>query len=265
MNKVALLIPHYNNPKGLVKSILSIQKEENLDVFIIDDGSKKEAINQEEISKSFKANGTIFFKFLEENCGIENALNSGLDWINQSGAYVFVARLDCGDVCLQNRFYLQEKFLTDNPDIMLVGANIICTDTEGNKLYDLVYPEKSEQIRKKMYLNSMFSHPCSMYRLKVIDEVGKYPTNYKAAEDYAFFFKIVRKFKTHNLQDFLLEYEINPTGISQTKRKSQVMGRIKIILDNFYFGFWPIYGLLRNIALYIIPNKFILKIKKLIK
>lgn len=263
MNKTALLIPHYNNPEGLTKSLLSIHRDEQLDVFVIDDGSSKDKIDEKGAKDSFQAQGQIKFKYLEKNQGIENALNNGLDWILGEKIYEYIARLDCGDICLDKRFSIQEDFLNKNPDIMLVGANIICVGTDGSFLYNLYYPEKTENIRKKMYLNSMFSHPCSMYRVKVVEEIGKYPTNHHAAEDYAYFFKIVRKYSTYNIQQFLLKYEINPQGISQTKRRFQVKGRIKIILENFYFGFWPIYGLLRNIILYIVPNKLLIRIKKM--
>jgi glycosyltransferase involved in cell wall biosynthesis len=261
MSHVALLMPHYNNPEGLLRSLSSIDAEEHIDIYIVDDGSTKETIDEAATLNAFKASGNIYFKYLSKNVGIENALNKGLDWIMAQNKYRFIARLDCGDICLEKRFEIQEKFLTENPDIMLVSSNIICIDTEGNFLYNLDFPATSEEIKKKMYLNSMFSHPCSMFPAKIIDTVGKYPTKYKAAEDYALFFKIVRNYKTANIQQYLLKYEINPNGISHTKRKSQVMGRIRVILDHFYFGFWPIYGLLRSIVLYVLPHWLILKVK----
>ena len=39
MNKVVLLIPYYNNSEGLLKSLRSIDQNEELDVMIVDDGS----------------------------------------------------------------------------------------------------------------------------------------------------------------------------------------------------------------------------------
>lgn len=38
-NKLVVLIPHYNDPDGLIKSLLSIDEEEKIDLLIIDDGS----------------------------------------------------------------------------------------------------------------------------------------------------------------------------------------------------------------------------------
>lgn len=261
MNETVLLIPHFNNPSGLISSLSSIDKSECIDIVIVDDGSRRYKIEETVVNNSFKASGNITYLYLIENLGIEYALNLGLDFIIEQNKYKYIARLDCGDICLGKRFKIQEAFLREKPEIKLVGSNVICTNLEGVFLYKFLYPEKSEEIKNKMFLNSMFIHPGVMFATEVIAVVGKYPTNYKAAEDYAFFFKIVKKFKTANIQEFLLQYEINPSGISLSKRKLQVWSRIRIIIDNFYFGFWPIYGLLRNMILYILPNSLIQKIK----
>jgi glycosyltransferase involved in cell wall biosynthesis len=263
MNEVVLLIPHFNSPQALKSSIESIDASEKIDIVIVDDGSKKHKIEEATLSSSFKANGSIIYLYLKDNLGIESALNYGLDYIKEQKQYHYIARLDCGDICLGKRFQKQASFLKSNPEIKLVGSNGFAVLPDGKFLYNLVYPENHDAIKNRMYVNSMFLHPCVMFASEVIDVVGKYPTNYKAAEDYAFFFKIVKEFKTANIQEFLLQYEINPSGISLSKRKLQVWSRIRIIKDNFYFGFWPIYGLLRNLILYFFPNSIIQKIKEI--
>ena len=262
MNNVIILIPHFNNFKGLCDSIFSIEKEEKVDVLIVDDGSTTSQIKESELLKFQKFNGTISFIYNKENLGIEHVLNQGLKFILEKKVYKYISRLDCGDFCLENRFYLQEKYLKNHLQCKLVGSNAIAIDTNGKELYKTILPENSNTIKNKMYLNAMFLHPTVMFCSSIINEIGYYPTEYKAAEDYAFFFKIVQKYETHNIQKFLLKYEINTKGISLLKRNQQVSSRIQIIKDNFYFGFWPFYGLLRNYALrYLIPQKIINWIK----
>lgn len=259
MNKLVLLIPHYNNFKGLLKSIKSIDSKEYLDILIVDDGSSIE-IEEVKVQSNFKANGVVFFHYLNKNRGIEHALNAGLKIIKEKN-YVFTARLDCGDVCKPQRFKKQQEFLEGNT-IHLVGSNVTFIDECDNFLYNLKLPEFHAQIIRKMYLNSMLIHPSVMFKNDVLDKVGFYPTKYKAAEDYAFFFKIMKKFKVANLQEFLVCCELNEKGISTLKRKQQVKSRINIILDNFYIGFYPIYGLIRSFILLITPQKLILSLKK---
>lgn len=262
MNNVIVLIPHFNNFSGLCTSLLSIEKDEKVDVLIVDDGSTLNKIKEDELLKHQKFNGTISFIYNKENLGIEHVLNQGLKHINSVNTYKYIARLDCGDLCLENRFFSQEKYLHDNSNCKLVGSNAVAIDLTGKELYKTTLPEFSNEIKNKMFVNAMFLHPTVMFCTSLINEIGFYPTKYKAAEDYAFFFKIVQKHQTHNIQRFLLKYEINPNGISLSMRKKQVSSRIQIIKDNFYFGFWPIYGLFRNYALrYFISQKFINWIK----
>lgn len=263
MNNIALLIPHYNNPFGLLESIKSIGKNEFIDVFIVDDGSSKKIV-EKTIREAFTANGIIHFKYLQKNKGIETALNEGLQIILKNN-YSFVARLDCGDTCLKNRFKKQFLFLKENPTIAVVGSYVTFVDKKGKLLYKLKLPLKDEVIRKKMYENAMLIHPSIMIRCEVLKKVGLYPTKYKSAEDLALFFKIMKNHKMANLNEFLVTCEYNEEGISVKKRKTQLKSRIKLILDNFYFGLSPIKGLLRAILAYIIPIKLITYFKSKIK
>lgn len=265
MNKTILLIPHYNNPLGLMKSLSSINSIENIDVLVVDDGSNNKPFDEGMVNNSFNANGSVFYIYSKVNQGIEFALNSGLEFIIKKNQYQFIARLDCGDVCLGNRFQIQEVFLINNPKIKLIGSNSIAVDPFGKFLYKTIYPQKHKEIQKKMFVNSMFLHPTVMFAIDVLPVIGRYPLNYKSAEDYAFFFKFVQVYETGNLQDFLVQYEINQTGISFSKRTEQVSSRIRVIWDNYYFGFWPIYGLLRNYLILIIPYSIIQNIKKALK
>ncbi|MHC0444410.1 glycosyltransferase [Flavobacterium sp. 3-218] len=263
MNKVVLLIPYYNNSEGLVKTLRSIDQDEEVDVLIIDDGSLNK-FDENEILSSFKAKGKVFFKYLEINKGIETALNTGLKIIIERG-YSFIARLDCGDICIGKRFAIQEKFLNNYEYIKIVGSNVLAVDSNDRFLYSINLPLNDRDIKNKMYLNSMLIHPAIMFSVEILKTVGLYPLNYKSAEDYAFFFSISKLYKMANIPEYLTQIEINEKGISLQKRKQQVLSRIKIIKENFYFGFYPIYGLIRNYILLILPYRFILFLKQIKK
>ena len=260
MANIIVLIPHYNNFKSLIKSIQSINENIEVDILIVDDGSQQDKIEKEKIEKIYNI-GKIFFDFLPQNRGIEFALNRGLQIIETMG-YDLIGRLDCGDLCVENRFTIQTQFLEKNKDIYLVGTWANVLNSKGALEYVLKHPTQHNVIKKLMYLNSMFVHPSVVFRSKVVKEVGYYPTTYKAAEDYAFFFNIARKFKTANLPIPLLNYVIDENSISSLKRKTQVKSRIRVILSNFYFGYYPVYGLLRNMFLFFISRETSNFIKK---
>ncbi|WP_166921427.1 glycosyltransferase [Flavobacterium poyangense] len=261
MNSVVLLIPYYNNNEGLLKSLKSIDKDEELDVLIVDDGSINK-FNEDDVRTNFNAKGSITFEYLKSNKGIETALNTGLKIIIQKG-YKYIARLDCGDVCLGKRFGTQEKFLKEHEDIKIVGSNVLAVDENDVFLYSIRLPLKDQDIKNKMFFNSMLIHPAILFSVEILKKVGFYPLNYKSAEDYAFFFMISKTFKMANIEEYLTQIEINGNGISLKRRRQQVKSRIVIIKENFYFGFYPIYGLIRNYMLLYLPYYFILFIKKM--
>ncbi|MCL7761849.1 glycosyltransferase [Polaribacter sp. Z014] len=263
MNKVILLIPHYNNPNGLYKSLKSIGIDEFLDIIVVDDGSTIK-FDESKVTSSYLGKGVVSFKYLKENKGIEIALNQGLEFI-LSKKYKLTARLDCGDICVKDRFKIQEKFLELNNEVALVGSNVDFVNLNGDLVYTLKVPEKDKLIRKKMFINAMHIHPTIMFKNNILEIIGLYPIEYKAAEDYAFFFSVTNNFKVANINKVLVKCELNPKGISTLLRKIQAKNRVVLILKNFYFGFYPIYGLLRSCLLYILPLSLLIKLKSLIK
>jgi len=165
---------------------------------------------------------------------------------------------------MPDRVNKQVEYLENNVDVQLLGTWAEAIDPVGMPLYQLHLPTDHDQIAKMMYLNNMFIHPTVMFRTSALDVIKEYPYEYPAAEDYAFFFKFVKQFKTANLSEVLVQFEVNPTkGISSTKRKEQLLSRIKIIKENFKISYYPILGIARALALLCIPRKYIeiLKVK----
>ena len=244
--EIIIIIPHYNNPKGLYKSVTSIKEKIKIDIIIIDDGSQQE-INIANLRKDYKL-GRIYYKKQQTNKGIAQALNVGIDFARKN-EYKYIARLDAGDICCANKHSKQYRYLKKNSDVKLLGTWARVVDSKGTELFNLKHPTGYEQIKKMMYLNSAFVHPSVMFSSEILKEIKGYPLNYFAAEDYAFFFDVINNFKAENYPEILLDYLVDEDSISSKYRKQQVKNRIKIMLKNFYFGFHPIYGILRSLIL----------------
>ncbi|MDA9356898.1 glycosyltransferase [Flavobacteriaceae bacterium] len=256
MSKLIIIIPYYNDLAGLQKTLLTVIEEIKIDVIVVDDGSE-EKIKEQKI----KYNGKIFFKYLQTNSGVGTALNVGLDYALEN-KYEFIGRLDCGDLCYKNKFSKQLKYLYKNQDVKLLGTWARVVDENQKFVYNLKHPTKYNSIKKNMYLNSMFVHPTVVFRTDILSETGKYPFKYsRAAQDYAFFFTIINLYKAENYPEILLDYVMSSTSVSKTKRKLQVYHRIRIIIDNFYFGPIPVYAVIRNLILLIIPVNILTFIK----
>lgn len=254
-----ILIPHYNNTDALIGSLQSINESFSIDLMIVDDGSAEPPVYSQ--LKEAYSLGSIYYDRLEKNLGIEYALNRGLELIQEKD-YKFIGRLDVGDLCYRGRFRKQIEFLNNNPNIMLLGSQVNFISEKKKFLYTSNLPVFHKDILKSFYKNCTIIHPTVVFRSSIIKTIGFYPINYRAAEDYAFFFKIIKKFKCHNFDEVLLDVIVAKEGISTKKRRTQIRSKIRIIYDNFYLGIYPIYGLLRNCILLLIPFKVLLIIKR---
>jgi len=253
---------HYNRPKSLENSLHSIDEDFTVDVIVVDDGSDQ-LFDEEKLKKRY-TNGTIFFKYLEKNEGVGIASNVGVDFALEHN-YTYTGRFDCGDICYKGKYKVQIDYLENNPETMLLGTWAKVLDDKGVFHHYIKHPADFDTIKKKMYVNSMFLNPSVIYRTKIVNEVGNYPVKYKRnAEDYAFFFNVIKKHKAENLPEVLMDYIIEPDSLSSSKRRQQVGNRIRVTLDNFYFGIYPIYGLLRNSILFFFPRSVTTFIKKLL-
>lgn len=256
-SELAVLIPVFNNQEGLLNSLNSLRDQIDFEhVFVVDDGSKPPIdISTYHSVKLIK---------LEKNQGIVGALNFGLSVIINENNYNYIARLDAGDICKPDRLLKQFSFMEGHLEVGIVGSYVRFINKQGHLFFTFRPPLTDIAIRKAMYFNSAFCHPSVMMRVDALKSQGFYDPKYQYAEDYELFQRILKKYKGANIPDILLDYEVDPTGISLTKRKIVLMKRWEIQLK--YFKSRSILawlGLLQTFFLRYFPNKLILAIKKL--
>lgn len=262
--KLIITIPHYNNPYGLINTVSSINESIKIDIIITDDGSEKK-FDENQVRLKYNNKGYIHFIYLNKNYGVGIAANKCLEYVKDNN-YKYVARLDAGDICYRNKFSKQIDFLEKNKKVALVGTWARALDNEGNLLFYIKHPTNHNNIKRNMYLNSMFVNPTVVFKTIILQTIPEYPIKYKdAAQDYAFFFKVIKHFECANMPKVMLDYIIDKNSISTKNRKLQVKNRINIIIDNFKLGIYPIYGLIRNIVLYFFSRELTTLLKKQLK
>lgn len=266
MNNVcAVLIPYYNAGYSLLETLEALDKDLkksifDVDVYIIDDGSEK--IKCRDIVKQYHGELNITVYDMPLNRGIEHALNYGLRHIYHK--YQYIARLDCGDFCINSRIEKQINYLNGNEDCFLVGSWVDFIDDNKKIIFSLKHPVGIKEIKKRMKINAALTHPSVMFRSKVFDSVGFYSDKFPAAEDYALFFKIIRSgFLVENIPEILVQCSTDKDGISSKKRKVQIKSRIRIMLENFEFDLYSVYGLTRSVILLFLPRKISLFLNKI--
>jgi glycosyltransferase involved in cell wall biosynthesis len=200
MPKISVIMPVYNEQRYLKDAIESILNQTFTDFafIIIDDGSVDDS---SEIIKSYQDTRIRFFR--SEKKGMAEQFNFGI--VNSSTP--LIARMDADDIAIKNRFEVQYKYLSSNPDIHIVGSNIEYINEEGKSVGEKKYPELHDDIEFMMPIESAVCHPVTIMRREIFDKIGLYNTEYDYSADHALFLNIIYSgYKFYNLQEILLKY-----------------------------------------------------------
>ncbi len=248
-----LILPYLNNREGLIKSLNSIEyPTDRYEIIIVDDGSRV-PLTREDIALSTVKSGKVEILRADQNKGVAAALNRALEFIKDRTDFKYIARLDCGDLCVNERFSKQVEYLDNHPDVYLLGSKVIFRNPESGREYQYQNKTIESEIRREMHFKCSFIHPSVMFKREVLDQVGVYPENYLHCEDYAFFFQILRLKHVAILPEILLITEWSDQGVSSRNRKRQLLSRIKVVSRFATDPALKFGGLLRLILLILIP------------
>ncbi len=225
-----LLIPCYNNQKGLLASLKSISYYPGkFEILIIDDGSII-PLSEKELQSQCR-NARVQVIRIQQNAGIVKALNTGLKALKPRNDISYIARLDAGDICNSQRFYKQVDFLNTNKEVALLASWARFEDIHTNKGYDYITQTTHEAILREMHYKCSFIHPSVIFRKTILNEIGLYPEMYPHAEDYAYFWKILNQYEGAVLPEKLVKIIYSEDTVSNENYKTQLYSRKKIVRD----------------------------------
>lgn len=138
MNKlVSIILPVKNNEKYLSESIESVlnQSYDNIELLILDDGSKDKSLS---IIEGYALQNKNIRIISRENKGVANSINEMIKYA--SGEYI--GRMDGDDISYKNRIETQVKFLEEHQDISLVGSYVDIEITDYKNIDDVKMCEK---------------------------------------------------------------------------------------------------------------------------
>jgi glycosyltransferase involved in cell wall biosynthesis len=231
--KISIIMPVYNSEKYLKDSIESIinQTFRDFEFIIINDGSTDNSLK---IIKEYTKLDERIKIIDQKNTGIIGALNNGLKISNGD----YIARMDSDDISLQNRLEKQVAFMEENRvKISGTWANII--DENGfYKKEKFNYPPKTwEKIKLYLIRGNPFIHPSVMFQKEIYekekDKNGDLYHNYKHIEDYELWTRLVPKYKSKNIQEYLLNYRVHSDQITKKFNLKMKLIGIKIRFLSF--------------------------------
>lgn len=246
--KLIVLIPVYDNSSGLKSTLSSLEPDSDVTtVLVVDDGSVEPILLDREYSFS------CIVSRIDENKGIESALNKGLSIAEEMGAQ-YVARIDAGDTHCIGRFSDQIAVLDSKSDVAIVGGGIRGVTADGSTVFEKIPPVSHSSIKREMFLNNCIFHPTVTMRLSCVTAVGGYRLGYPAAEDYDLFFRILRAYKIENIDRVVTNYEVSENQISLRRRRRQLLSRLKIQLENIsWFNRYSLLGVARTLFAIFVP------------
>jgi glycosyltransferase involved in cell wall biosynthesis len=221
-SRVIAVIPAYNpraeNLAASLKSMLS--QTVPVDILLVDDGSSPPL----DVPSFAKPRSQLLR--LARNGGITNALKAGVQRASEVG-YEYICRLDVGDLSYPDRVRLQLEYLDRRPDIDLVGAFARIVGEDGRTLFFHGVSGGPPAVKAYLWKNSPFRHSTFFARTRALVECGGYDVAFDGAEDYELLLRLAKSSRVDCLPETLVDYVVDPNGISEVKRARQLRRRLK--------------------------------------
>lgn len=143
---------------------------------------------------------------LEKSVGLGEALKVGTEHCQ----YEIIARMDADDICCPDRFEKQLAFLSENPDVDVVGSWVGEFSGDPETIISVrATPTTPESVRRYARSRNPVNHPSVMLRKQALQEVGGYMP-FPGFEDYYLWARMIRQERTiANIPTVLLRQRIS--------------------------------------------------------
>ena len=244
------------SPTNLRKSLLSSYEQtiKPIEIILVCDGELTEELDRE-LEKLKIEIPILKIFYLPENLGSGPASLFG---VNQCQTEL-IERMDSDDYSVETRFEKQIAAFKKNPNLIMVGSNILEKNSEFTALKKV--PEYTEEIRQYSRLRNPFNNPSSMMKKEYILKAGNY-REFRYLEDYDLTMRLLHDNPTKdffNIQEPLVIMQTNDS--SYLRRGGLLYAKTDFILQLDFYRRKDINLLefLRNIFLRnlirIFPNK----------
>lgn len=233
-------------PGNLRKSLLSSYQQtlKPTEIILVCDGELTEELDRE-IEKLQREIPILKVFRLPENLGSGPASLFGVNHCQTD----FIARMDSDDYSIETRFEKQVSAFEKNPNLIMVGSNIIELNTEFTAIKKV--PEHTEEIRKYSRLRNPFNNPSSMMKKEYILKAGNY-REFRYLEDYDLTMRLLHDNPTKdfmNIQEPLVVMQTNDFSYLRRGGFLYVKTDFVLQLDFYRRGDISLVEFVRNIFL----------------
>lgn len=261
--KVSIIIPAYNVEKYLKKCVESLlsQTYENLEILIVDDGSKDKTL---EVANELSLKDERIKVLTKENGGVSSARNLGLD--NATGKYIVFVD---GDDFISNQYVeVMLKTLVEN-DLDIVSCDFVRVKEGQEYSFKKCGKVKCKEYEAEEYFKEMFSGntlclalvALKIYRADLLKNF-RFDTSLSQGEDISYNYVVLKKAKKvgfiknqlyaylirmgsavhskFSTRRFCLMYKLNEFAVEMKKEKPALEKYVRTwlyfsCLESFYF------------------------------
>ena len=184
------------------------------ELIAVDDGSKDTSLSA--LMEYTDVRVRVFP--LEKNIGRTSALRFAFKQARSD----YIAVLDADDISSRDRLARQVEFLDHHPDVALVASWAQLIDEQGRVFDELAPPVDQDELMDCLGWTNPLVHSSVMYRKKLAQEVGGYPSDIVWAQDFGFFLALAQHGKFAMIGEYLCQLRVL-TGSMTRSKKNQIL------------------------------------------
>jgi CMP-N-acetylneuraminic acid synthetase len=206
---VTVYITNYNYDQYLRTAIESVfdQNFQDFELIIIDDGSTD---NSREIIREYADHPQTRIIF-QENRG----LNQSIDVAIKAARGNYVMRLDADDFLDPNALLVLTRELEADEDAALVFPDYYYV----NENDEVIGQEHRHDFSDVTVPDRPAHGACTLFRKRVLKEVGSYSTDYTCQDGYDIWVKIINKYSVKNVNLPLFYYRQHGKNLTENNKK----------------------------------------------
>ena len=241
---VLMTVYDKEKPYNLRKSLLTSYQQtiKPTEIILVCDGELTQEL-YDEIERIKSEIPILKVYQLDTNVGSGPASRFGVEKCNTE----LIARMDSDDYSVETRFEKQIKAFEENPNLIMVGTNILEKNTEFTALKTV--PEKTEEIREYSKFRNPFNNPSSMMKKEYILKVGNY-RKFRYLEDYDLTMRLIHDNPTKdflNIQEPLVVMQTDDSSYLRRGGLLYVKTEFFLQVDFYKRGYLTKFELCRNI------------------
>jgi glycosyltransferase involved in cell wall biosynthesis len=186
---VSVIIPCYNQAHFLGEAIQSVlyQGYSNFEIIVVDDGSTD---GTREVASTYAGEDSRVKLITQQNRGLAGARNRGL--AESRGEYVVF--LDSDDRLLAEALEVGVGELESHPGCAFVWGRCRFIAADGSPILRLEQERVEGDPHIELLRAGPILVPAVVYRRSIFEVVGGFDESYRAAEDYALYYRVASRF-----------------------------------------------------------------------